>query len=435
MPVLSSLRRLALAACTAAAALAASQAQAQTVVTMWTFLDPAKTSGREVALKSMIESFEKANPGIKVKVEPQVFSELMAKFLAAHNTGGAPDIIWVNTENMGALMKSGAAADLNELIVSKWGSGADADFFVRAGWEASVEGKKRAAVPLFHATTSLFYRKDLFKAAGIDPASIKTWDQLAEAAKKLTVDTDKDGRIDVYGFGTPLSSERTGGTTAFTVMLVAGGKPWTASCKANYADDVGVRSVQWHVDMINKYNAMPKEIIANHVDDVADQFTAGRYAIAVMPFARYSQVASQAKWGGDNLGILPWPNWTADKPGPQQVQGWWAAVWSKSKRAPEAAKFVEWMINQDSVRGWAVTGGQVPTRMSIWKEPAMRQPKFDYMQAVVDGWSKSSFMVPLECNTARFDADWNQAVQRVVVGGKTPKEAMQEAEKTFASRQ
>jgi len=93
------------------------------------------------------------------------------------------------------------------------------------------------------------------------------------------------------------------------------------------------------------------------------------------------------------------------------------------------------MINQDSVRAWAVTGGQVPTRMSVWKEPAMRQPKFDYMQAVIDGWSKSSFLVPLECNTARFDADWNQAVQRVIVGGKTAKEAMQEAEKTFASRQ
>ena len=62
-------------------------------------------------------------------------------------------------------------------------------------------------------------------------------------------------------------------------------------------------------------------------------------------------------------------------------------------------------------------------------------PKFDYMQAVVDGWSKPSFLVPTECNTARFDADWNQAVQRVIVGGKTPKEAMQEAEKTFLSRQ
>ena len=154
MPVVSMLRHVVFRAAFAAAfAVAASSSYAQTVVTMWTFLDPAKTSGREVALKNMIDSFEKANPTIKVKVEPQVFSELMAKFLAAHNTGAAPDIIWVNTENMGALMKSGAAADLNELITSKWGSGADADFFVRAGWDASVggqEARRSAAVPRHH---------------------------------------------------------------------------------------------------------------------------------------------------------------------------------------------------------------------------------------------------------------------------------------------
>jgi multiple sugar transport system substrate-binding protein len=425
------LSRALVAACAVATPLSAF---AQTVVTMWTFLDPAKTTGREVALKGMIDSFEKANPGIKVKVEPQVFSELMAKFLAAHNTGAAPDIIWTNTENMGALVKSGAAADLNELFLKGWTKEQDADFFVRAGWDAPMAGGKRYAVPLFHATTSLFYRKDQFKEAGIDPATIKTWDQLVDAAKKLTRDVDKDGRVDVWGFGTPLSTERTGGTTAFTTMLVAGGKVWE-NCKPNYAGDVGVRAVQLHVDMINKHNVMPKEVIANHVDDIADQFIAGRYAIATMPFARYSQVQAQAKWGGDNLGVLPWPAWTADKVGPQQVQGWWAAVWSKSKKAKEAGQFLEWMINQDAVRAWTVTGGQVPTRISVWKEPALRAPKFDYMKAVIDGWSANSFLVPTECNTARFDADWNQAVQRVIVGGKTPKEAMQEAEKAFLSRQ
>ena len=65
----------------------------------------------------------------------------------------------------------------------------------------------------------------------------------------------------------------------------------------------------------------------------------------------------------------------------------------------------------------------------------MRDAKYDYMKAVIDGWAANSFLVPTECNTARFDADWNQAAQRVIVGGKTPKEAMQEAEKSYQSRQ
>ena len=100
---------------------------------------------------------------------------------------------------------------------------------------------KSYAVPLFHATTSLFYRKDLFKEAGVDPASIKTWDDLVEAARKLTRDIDKDGRVDIWGFGTPLSTERTGGTTAFTTMLVGGGKVWETASRTMRTMQVCVR--------------------------------------------------------------------------------------------------------------------------------------------------------------------------------------------------
>jgi multiple sugar transport system substrate-binding protein len=422
----------------AVGALALSQsigiAAAQTTVTMWSFLDPAKNSGREVALRQMIENFEKANPGIKVKVEPQIFSELMTKFLAANATNTAPDLVLVNTENMAAFAKSGAAADLTAAFIAKWPASEDADFFVRAGWDAGLVGTKRYAVPLFHATTSIFYRKDLFKAAGIDPASVRTWDDLAAAAKKLTGAKDASGRVDVWGFGTPLSTERTGGTTAFSAMMFAGEGMWKSDCKPLYGAPTGLKSLQWHVDLVNN-GAMPRETIANHVDDIVDQFTAGRYAMAVMPFARFETVRANAKWDGQQLGILAWPNWTPDKSGPQQVQGWYAGVWSKSKRLPEAAKFLESMINKESVRLWAEVGGQVPTRMSVWQMPQFRDPKFDYMGTVVDAWKAWSFQIPTECNTAQFDSDLNKAVQRVLVGGVTPAAAMAEAERTYMSRQ
>lgn len=173
-------------------------------------------------------------------------------------------------------------------------------------------------LPLFHATTSIGFRRDLFAAAGIDPARIKTWDQLAESAAALTV--TKDGRVESWGFGTPISTERTGGTTAITFMLQAAGPIWE-DCKPRYAGPVGQRAVQSHIDMITKLRAMPREVISNHTDDITDQFIAGRYAMAVIPFARYEHIARTARWDGENLGILPWPNWTADRPGPQQAQG------------------------------------------------------------------------------------------------------------------
>lgn len=417
------------------AALAVSgAAQAQTTVTMWTFLDPTKNSGREVALRRMIENFERANPGVRVRVEPQIFSELMTKFLAAHNTGTAPDIIWVNTENMGAFARSGAAADLEASIVSRWSQAERDDFFVRAGFDAGLVGGRRFTLPLFHATTSIFYRKDLLQAAGIDPASIRTWDQLAEAAKKLTTPPDAGGRVNVWGFGTPLSTERTGGTTAFSAMMFAGEGMWER-CRPLYARPTGLRALQWHVDMIETHRAMPRETIANHVDDVVDQFTAGRYAMAVMPFARFENVRANARWGGDNLAILPWPNWTQDKVGPQQVQGWYAGVWSRSRQLDAATRFVAHMVNAESVDLWSEVGGQVPTRLSVWREPKYRDPKFAFMETVVEAWRAWSFQIPTECTTTQFDADLNRAVQRVLVGRVAPAAAMAEAERAFVGRQ
>ena len=408
---------------------------AQTVIRMWTFLDPAKNTGRELALRSMIESFERANSGVHIRVEPQIFSELMPKFLAGHATGTAPDLIWTNTEQMGALVQSGAAADLEKLIVQTLPKGAAEDFFVRAGWDAGLVEGRRYALPLFHATTSIFYRKDLLTTAGIDPASLRTWDDIAAAAQRLTAAPGPDGRVAVWGFGTPLSTERTGGTTALTTMLWSAGPVWDEGCRPHYATPAGERAVLWHVDMIRARRAMPRESVAYHVDDVADQFVAGRYAMAVMPFARLDQVRAQAPWDGKaNLGVLPWPDWTAGRAGPQQVQGWWAAVWARSRNAPEAAAFLAHMISAESVRLWSTQGGQVPTRLSVWNEPAFADASFEPVRAVVEGWRRWSFLVPVGCNTARFDADWNQATQRVLAGA-TPATALAEAERAFAARQ
>lgn len=420
--------------CAFATAIASSAATAQTTIRMWTFLDPAKTSGREIALKNIIAEFEKNNPGIRVRVEPQIFSELMSKFLAANGAGTAPDIVWVNTENMGALANSGAGADLEQLFIKSWPKDQVDDFFVRAGWDAGLKDGKRYAVPLFHASTSLFYRKDLFAAAGIKAEDIRTWDDLAEAAKKLTVDKDKDGRIDIWGFGTPLSTERTGGTTAFTTLFASAGSMWV-NCKAQYNTDLGRRALMWHVDLIEKHKAMPREAISNTADDVIDQFLAGRYAIAVMPFARFDSVRKDATWDGNQLAILPWPNWTRDRLGPQQVQGWYGAVWARSPRIKEAGRFLEHMVSPYSVKEWSTTGGQVPTRYTIWQEPEFRQPKYHYMATAVQAWKDWSFQINTECNSARFDADLNLAAQRVLVSKTTPEAAMIEAEKTFLSRQ
>lgn len=426
---LSRIGAAALAAC-----LIAAPAAAQTTVTMWTFLDPNKTSPREVALKQIIEEFEKANPTIKIRVEPQDFAQMPPKFFLGHRTGGNPDLVWIDAKNLGGLSQSGAGADLNALVASKWPQAERDDFFVEAGWNAALKDGKLLAMPLFHGASVIYYRKDLLNAAGIDPKSLTTWDKLAEAAKKLTVDRDNDGRIDTWGFGMPLAPIKTESTPVLIGILDQPGGPFTG-CKANYATEQGVKALSYTTDLITQHKVTPQEALVLNVDDITEQFTAGRYAIAITSNLRFSVIARAASFGADNIGIMAWPSWNGEKPSPMPVSGWWIAAWQRSPRLAEAGKFLDHLTSKASVAKWMTVGGQVPIRRSLLADPFMAQPANEWMRTMVDAWSTSSWLEPTECNTRTLQSALNEAVARVVLEKLDPKAALVEAEKKFAEAQ
>lgn len=418
-----------------AAVLASGPSLADTV-TLSTFLDPAKTSGRDLALKQIVEAFEAANPDTRVHVESHVFSELGPKFLMGLASGTAADVTFIGMENLGSLVQSGAAIDLQNAFISGWPEG-DGDFYMRASWDAALSNGARYAVPLFPGTTTLYYRKDLFAEAGIDPASLKTWEDLTAAAKKMTRDTNGDGLPDIWGFATPLSAERTGGTNAIVPMILGSGQEsvWP-DCLPMYDTEAGRRAIQRHADWIKTDQIMSGDMLAANSDDVMEQFMAGRSAMAVGAFARFEATARNATWNGQsNLGILPWPTEDGATAGPQIISGWFVAGNAGSPRAEASARFIEFLISPQAVKIWSATGGQVPTRASVLADPLFQDSKFDYMRDMQKAWGNWSVVLPTACNPTRYDADLNTAVQRVVVGGSDPSSALREAEASFLQRQ
>jgi multiple sugar transport system substrate-binding protein len=340
--------------------------------------------------------------------------------------------VWIDAKNLGGLAKSGAGADLGEAVVAKWPPGEKDDFFVKAGWDAGVVNGKLVALPLFHGASVIYYRKDLFKQAGIDPASLKTWDALRDAARKLTV--AKDGRTETWGLGIPLAPVKTESTPMLIGMLDQP-TPLFNGCKASYANDTGVKALNYTASLINEAKATPTEALVNNVDDVTDQFIAGRYAMAISSNLRFSVIAKNAKFGGDNVGILGWPSWSGDKPGAMPVSGWWVAAWSKSPRLAEAAKFADFMVSRDGVKLWSTVGGQVPSRKSLLSDSFFSQPENAWVKTMIDAWSASSWMEPVECNTRTLQAGLNEALARVMQDKISAKDALAEAEKKFAEAQ
>jgi multiple sugar transport system substrate-binding protein len=423
------LARISAALAASFVAMGIGSAFADTTVTMWTFLDPSKAGGRESALKTMIEGFEKANPGIHIKVEPQVWTTLAEKFVLGSNAGNAPDIGWVNAENLGLVVNSDAAADLKPIVVDKWSAERKADLVMPKSLDAVTLDGKILAVPLMSSTWVMMYRKDLFKAAGIDVKSIETWDGVTAAAKKLT--TDK-----VWGMGLGLASERFSATPSAMAAFDASDGFFDNDCKVKFDNEGSQKAVQLQVDWINKDKVSPRESLSMTSDDAIDQFSAGRYAMEVVANSRFEQIQRNAAgWNKDDLGMAPIPGWTAGKLGPEIASGWFAVAWRKSPNLDAAAKFIDYMSSAESMALWNIPGGQVPMMKSVAARPEMNEPQNAPLKDVAGFLEANARFTPGACNWSRTYADFNLATQQVVLGQLSVADAVKQAAKATQDRQ
>ncbi|WP_114809065.1 ABC transporter substrate-binding protein [Paraburkholderia kururiensis] len=171
--------RIGLAAATLAVATAASwianSAHAGTLAVNVAF----KGASQRAVWQSVFDDFHKAHPDIDVKasfIDEEAYKVQLPGWL----TTVAPDIVnWHDGERMAYYAKRGLFEDLT----GDWAKNGWNDMYASTKEASSYAGKQYAAPTVYYAW-GMFYRKDLFKKAGID-AEPKTWDQFLDACRKL----------------------------------------------------------------------------------------------------------------------------------------------------------------------------------------------------------------------------------------------------------
>ncbi|MCP5265251.1 MAG: sugar ABC transporter substrate-binding protein [Burkholderiaceae bacterium] len=409
-----------------AAAVLGSQASAETLK-LWTFLNPNGKNGREVALKQLIDRYQAANPSVKIQVEPQVWSELTKKFVLGANLGKAPDIVFTHGNNLRLLAESGAAADLDALIVKKW-SAADAKDFLYDGLlqKARVNGKLMG-VPVFPFATVLYYRKDLLEKAGKSAADLKTWDGFVAAMKAVGSETVSPMTI-------PLSPDRTTQTPFLTRLLDRQGRVFDDKCKPMLATDAAAEALKFQVSLFKDAKLASREDISRNLDDSWDLFLAGRAAAILNASTRAGQVAKKASWNAAGLGIGALPGISAGKAGPAVANAWFISVWEKSPNRAAAAAFVDYLVGRDGAQAWALIGGQPPLRAAVLNSAELAAPKYDLVRQIGSAISAATADLPAECRADRVYADLNEATQAVLTQGVPVAKALADAQAKAAAR-
>lgn len=396
---------------------AVAESNKDVTIRMWTFLDPTNTSnGRSVALAQMISEFEAENPGVTVVVEPQDWTTMTAKFLAATTTGDAPDIMWCARDELYGVLDAGALEPLENLFLGDWTADEIADVD-DAFFQFGERDGLHYTLTLNKNCTGLFYREDLLKAAGLSVPT--TFDELYDDAVALT-GTDSSG-INRYGLGMSFSTESNDAQIIVNHLLQANGTLFNEDGTANWANDAGLQAIDWVKKCIDT-GVTPAESVNTTIEDIYTEFAAGKYAMAIASAVRLATLRTNASFDGSTIQFAPLPGGTI-------IDGWFVGVWSGSAHKEEAGKFLEKMYSPSSDLLWINLGGQAPCRKSTVASLEITDDN-KYMQSMIqafgEGWLPSN-----KAAYVGWKLDLNYPIQNVLTDGMDPLEALKDAEEMF----
>lgn len=180
-------------------------------LTLWHQEQP---PNRVQQFQKVIDAFNKSQDQFQVRQQVQNWEDAYQKTTSAIQAGSQPDLQFTIPDFTVAIKQTGAVqpvADIVEEINSSH------PFLENAMQPYSYEGDTWA-VPLFGMIQMLWYRKDMFEAAGLDPNSPPgNWDELRQYSEQLTSG-------DKYGMGITSSKHLYTDQEFYTFMITNGGE-------------------------------------------------------------------------------------------------------------------------------------------------------------------------------------------------------------------
>lgn len=321
---------------------------------------PAQSSGRKVSLtygfwnpgqKAMIEqqiaAFQKKLPD--VTVEPQVvpFDEYFTKLQTAAAGGAAWDVFWMNGPNFPVYASRGVMADLSGKLPE-----AGLNAFPKSLRDLYSFQGKLYAVPKDFDTIGLYYNKKLFDEAKVAyPTADWTWNDLKQAAGKLTVKSG--GSTTQWGFNpTPTPQE-----VYMNFVFQNGGRMLNDDGSKTLIDEPAAAEAIQYLYSFTQEGSAPTgaEMQANNSSwqPGGNLFPAGKIAMVTSGSWRGKAFLEANK----DIDAAPLPR---GKQRATVIHGLGQAVWSKSANQPEAIELVKFLGTREAQNIQAESGAVIP---------------------------------------------------------------------------
>lgn len=308
--------------------------------------------------EEFLSEFNKDHPDIKVVVEKFGFNELMQQIqIRMGAKSDAMDVISVD----GPLVASYAYRNWLEPLDGVF-SKDEMNNWLDSSLKAGIYNDTLYAAPQSTSTQLLYYNKDMFEENGITPPGENerwTWEQIRDAAVKLTKDINNDGNPDVWGF-LPEQISRIYQLQAMPMSL--GGKAigddgLTVEGVINSPEWIEAFDFYWK--LFNEWEVGPKgEVI--WPPDIFETENLAMFVGGPWDINRFAQADLPFEWG-----VSRHPYFSKGEV-VTPTGGWHRGINVFSKQKEAAKVFVKWSTaGRGAELWWRIGNGDMPAQQSV----------------------------------------------------------------------
>ncbi len=367
--------------------------------------------------------FEKENPGIKLRpIYSGSYQESITKALTAVKSGEPPVTSILLSTDMFTLIDEEAILPFDELIKTPEDQAWLRSFYP-AFMENSQTGGKTWGIPFQRSTIVLYYNKEMFKDAGLDPGRPPaTWKEQVDYAQKLTK-RDASGKVTQWGIQIPSSGFP---YWLFQALAIENGVSLmnAAGTETYYDRPEVIGALQYWVDLVTKYKVHPEGIV--EWGTTPKDFFERKVAMMWTTTGNLTNVRTNAKF---DFGVAMLP---AGKQRGSPTGGGNFYLFKKSTPPQQQAalRFIKWITAPERAAQWGIDTGYVAVRADAWETPAMKKYVEGFPAAAVARDQLPFAKAELSTHdNQRVTKALNDGLQAALTGTKTPEQAMKDSQR------
>ncbi|WP_166241233.1 ABC transporter substrate-binding protein [Paenibacillus turpanensis] len=384
------------------------------------------------AVDKIVADFNGSNKDVQVEAIYQgTYDDSLNKFKASMDSKNGPHMIQVYEIGSRFMIDSKAIQPIQTFI--------DADKFDVSQWEENILGYytfdgKLYSMPFNTSNPILYYNKDMFKAAGLDPENPpKTYDEIADAAKKLTSDGKAGASFAIYGW----FMEQLFANSGAEYVNNGNGRSGLAT-ESLLASDTGVKTLTWWKKMVD--DGVAKNLGRKTADTKA-AFAAGQIGMTLDSTASLKGFMD-AVGGKFEVGTAFLPRMSDAKDGGVIVGGASNYILNnKPENEQKAAwKFIQYLASPTVQAQWHINTGYFPINKKAYDEQIVKDnmTKYPQFKTAVDQLHSTKLNKATQGAVMGVFPEARQlvevAIEDALGGKKDPKTALEDAAKEITSK-